>query len=91
MKQNFEQSEGLFVKIYRTIPELNIFLLIFQQKLKKRVILVPFQFSKPTYKSSLISLKNPIVQVQKSEYLMNRLSKFKKQTHSGILLLGAFK
>ena len=31
-KQNFDQNEPLFVKIYQTIPELQYFLLIFQQK-----------------------------------------------------------
>ena len=59
-KQNFEQNEGLFVKIYQTIPELQYFFIGISTKIwKNGVILVPFQFSKPTYKPSLISLKKP--------------------------------
>ena len=68
-KQNFKQNEGLFVKIYWTISELQYFFIDIPTKiLKNGVILVPFQFSGPTYKSSLISLKKPYFAGTKIEY-----------------------
>ena len=71
----------MFVKIYWTIPELQYFFYwYFKKNLKNGLILVPFQFSKPTYKSSLISLKKPYFAGTK--YLMKHSSKFKKQAHN---------
>ena len=57
------------MKIYWTISELQYFFIDIPTKiLKNGVILVPFQFSGPTYKSSLISLKKSYFAGTKIEY-----------------------